>query len=62
MFTSVGSVEKALSGAGSGVFFMGYNLFRGISVELVEGLMASPVVVGEKNLFAGEKGVAYLGI
>lgn len=62
VFTSVGSVEKALSGAGSGAFFMGYDLFRGISAEIVKGLMASPVVVGEKNLFAGGKGIAYLGI
>jgi len=37
-------------------------VFRGISVETVKGLMASPVVVDGKNLFAGGEGIVYLGI
>jgi len=37
-------------------------VFRGISVETVKGLMASPVIVDGKNLFAGGEGIVYLGI
>jgi UDP-N-acetyl-D-mannosaminuronate dehydrogenase len=61
-FTSVGSVEEALSGAECAVFLVDHDVFRGISVETVKGLMASPVVVDGKNLFAGGEGVVYLGI
>jgi hypothetical protein len=31
-------------------------------VETVKGLMASPVVVDGKNLFAGREGIVYLRI
>jgi len=62
VFASVGSVEEALSGAECAVFLVDHDVFRGISVETVKGLMASPVVVDVKNLFAGGEGVVYLGI
>jgi UDP-N-acetyl-D-glucosamine dehydrogenase len=62
VFTSVGSVEEALSGAECAVFLVDHGVFRGISVETVKGLMASPVVVDGKNLFAGGEGIVYLGI
>jgi UDP-N-acetyl-D-glucosamine dehydrogenase len=62
VFTSVGSVEEALTGAECAVFLVDHDVFRGISVETVKGLMASPVVVDGKNLFAGGEGVVYLGI
>lgn len=62
VFTPVGSVEMALSGSGSGAFIVGYDMFRGISAERVKGLVASSVVVDEKNLFAGGKGIACPGI
>jgi len=39
-----------------------HDLFRGISLETVKGLMASPVVVDGKNLFEGGEGIVYLGI
>jgi len=61
-FASVGSVEEALSGAECAVFLVDHDVFRGISVETVKGLMASPVVVDGKNLFAGGEGIVYLGI
>jgi len=62
VFTSVASVEEALSGAECAVFLVDHDVFRGISVETVKGLMASPVVVDGKNLFAGGEGIVYLGI
>ena len=62
VFSSVGSVEEALSGAECAVFLVDHDVFRGISVETVKGLMASPVVVDGKNLFAGGEGILYLGI
>jgi len=62
VFTSVGSVEEALSGAECAVFLVDHDVFRGISVGTVKGLMASPVVVDGKNLFAGGEGIVYLGI
>ena len=62
VFASVGSVEEALSGAECAVFLVDHDVFRGLSVETVKGLMASPVVVDGKNLFAGGEGVVYLGI
>ena len=62
VFTSVGSVEEALSGAECAVFLVDHDVFRGISVETVKELMASPVVVDGKNLFAGGEGIVYLGI
>ena len=37
-------------------------MFWGISVETVKGLMASPVIVDGKNLFAGGEGIVDLGI
>lgn len=42
--------------------FVDRDVFRGISVETVKRLMASPVVVDRKNLFAGGEGIVYLGI
>ena len=33
VFTSVGSVEKALSGAESAAFLLGHDMFRGISAD-----------------------------
>jgi len=62
VFASVGSVEEAFSGAECAVFLVDHDVFRGISVETVKGLMASPVVVDGKNLFAGGEGIVYLGI
>ena len=62
VFASVGSVEEALSGAECAVFLVDHDVFRGISVETVKELMASPVVVDGKNLFAGGEGIVYLGI
>jgi len=62
VFTSVESGEAALSGADCAVFLVGHDVFRGISIETVKELMASPVVVDGKNLFAGVEGIVYLGI
>jgi UDP-N-acetyl-D-mannosaminuronate dehydrogenase len=45
VFTSAGNIEEALSGAECAVFLVDHDVFRGISVETVKGLMASPVVV-----------------
>lgn len=47
---------------GCAVFPVDHGAFRGISVKTVKGLMASPVVVDGKNLFAGGEGIVYLGI
>ncbi len=62
VFASAGSVEEALSGAECAVFLVDHDVFRGISLETVKGLMASPVVVDGKNLFEGGEGIVYLGI
>ncbi len=62
VFTSAGSIEEALSGAECVVFLVDHDVFRGISVETVKELMASPVVVDGKNLFTGGEGIVYLGI
>jgi len=62
VFVSVGSVEEALSGTECAMFLVDHDVFRGISVETVKGLMASPVVVDGKNLFEGGEGIVYLGI
>ena len=62
VLASAGSVEEALPGAGCAVFLVDHNVFQGISVETVKGLMASPVVVDGKNLFAAGEGIVYLGI
>ena len=62
VFVSAGSIEEALSGAECAVFLVDHDLFRGISLETVKGLMASPVVVDGKNLFDGGEGIVYLGI
>ena len=63
VFASAGSVEEALSGAECAVFLVDHDLFRGVSLEMVKGLMASPVVVDGKNLFdSGGEGIVYLGI
>jgi UDP-N-acetyl-D-mannosaminuronate dehydrogenase len=62
VFASIGGVEEALAGAECAVFLVDHDVFRGISVETVKGLMASPVVVDGKNLFAGGEGIVYLGI
>lgn len=62
VFVSVGSVEEVLLGAECAVFLVDHDLFRGISIETLKGLMALPVVVDGKNLFAGGEGIVYLGI
>lgn len=62
IFASVGGVEEALSGAECAVFLVNHDVFRGISVETVKGLMASSVVVDGKNLFVGGEGIVHLGI
>jgi len=62
LFTSAGSIEEALMGADRAVFLVDHDKFRDISLEALKGLMASPVVVDGKNLFAGGEGVVYLGI
>ena len=62
VFVSAGSVEEALSGAECAIFLVDHDVFRGISMETVKGLMASPVIVDGKNLFDGGEGIVYLGI
>ena len=62
IFTSVGSIKEALAGAECAVFLVDHDAFRRISMETLKRLMASPVVVDGKNLFAGGEGVVYLGI
>lgn len=62
VFASAGSVEEALYKAKCAVFLVDHDVFREISVETVKELMASPVVVDGKNLFAGGEGIVYLGI
>ena len=62
VFVSAGSVEEALSGAECAIFLVDHDVFRGITLETVKGLMASPVVVDGKNLFEGGEGIVYLGI
>ncbi len=62
VFASVGSVEKALSGAECAIFLVDHDVFRGISMETVKGLMASPVIVDGKNLFEGGEGIVLLRI
>jgi hypothetical protein len=45
------------------VFLVDHDMFQGISLDMVKGLMASPVVVDGKNLFdGGGEGIVYLGI
>ncbi len=63
VFASVEGVEEALRGAECAIFLVDHDLFRGISLEAVKGLMASQVIVDGKNLFAGAgEGVVCLGI
>jgi len=62
VFVSVESVEGALSGAECAVFLVDHDLFRGVSLETVKGLMVLPVVVDGKNLFEGEEGIVYLWV
>ncbi len=62
VFVSLGSVEETLSGAECVIFLVDHDVFRKISVETMNKLMASPVVVDGKNLFAGEEEIIYLGI
>ena len=62
VFASVGSVEEALSGMECTVFLVDHDVFQGISVETVKGLMASPMVVDGMDPFAGGKGTVYLEI
>ncbi|KAF5090248.1 hypothetical protein DSECCO2_19130 [anaerobic digester metagenome] len=59
MFISAGSVKGALTGAECAVFLLDHDVFRGVSME-VKALMASPVVVDGKNLFA-RRGDCVLG-
>lgn len=61
-FVSVGRVEDALSGADCAVFLVDHDVFREITLGMLRELMASPVVVDGKNLFASEEGIVYLGI
>lgn len=62
IFASFGKVEETLAGVDCVVFLVDHDIFRGISVKRVKGLMASPVFVDCKNLFHGEEGIVYLGI
>jgi len=62
VFASAGSVEEALAGAECAVFLVDHDAFRGISMEMVRGLMASPVVVDGKNLFEGGEGLCCWGL
>jgi len=62
MFSSVGSIEEGLSGAECAVFLVDHDTFRRISIETLKRLMATPVVVDGKNLFAGAEGIVYVGI
>lgn len=62
VFSSVGSIGEALSGADCAIFLVDHDLYRGISLEKLRGLMASPVVVDGKNLFTGGEGIVYRGI
>jgi len=56
------SIEEAFTGAECAVFLVDHDLYRGISLEKLRGLMASPVVVDGKNLFTGGEGIVYRGI
>ena len=63
VFSSVGSIEEALAGAECAVFLIDHDAFKEISMENIKRLMASPVIVDGKNLFAcGEDGVVYTAI
>ncbi len=62
VLASVGSIEKALAGVNCTVFLADHDVFRGISMETVKRLAASPVIVDGKNLFAGGDEIVYLGI
>lgn len=62
VLASVGSIEEALFGAECAVFLVDHDAFKGISMEAVKKLMASPVIVDGKNLFGGGEGIVYLGI
>ena len=62
IFTSVGSIEEALTGVDCAVFLVDHDVFRKISLETVKRLMSSPVIVDGKNLFEDREGVVYLGI
>ena len=63
VFSSVGSIEEGLSGAECAVFLVDHDTFRRISMDTVKWLMASPVIVDGKNLFAcGEDEVVYMAI
>ena len=53
VFASAGSVEEVLAGAECAVFLVDHDCDRGISMERVKELMASPVIVDGKNLFGG---------
>ena len=56
VFASAGSVEEALAGTERAVFLVDHDCDRGISMERVKKLMASPVIVDGKNLFGGGGG------
>jgi len=62
VFASVGSLEEALFGAECAIFLVDHDAFRGISMETVKGLKASPVIVDGKNLFASKEEVVYMGL
>ncbi|KUG14586.1 udp-glucose dehydrogenase [hydrocarbon metagenome] len=62
VFTSVTDCHRALAGADCAIFLVDHDLFREIPPGLFAEVMASPVVVDGKNLFAGGEGMVYLGI
>jgi len=63
VFSSVGSIDEALSGAECAVFLIDHDAFMEISVETAKGLMASPVIVDCRNLFdCVEDEVVYMAI
>lgn len=62
VFQSAGSLEEALMGADCAMFLVDHDAFRGLSVEMIKRLMASPVIVDGRNLFDAVDGAVYLGI
>ncbi len=63
VFSSVGSIKEALAGAECAFFLIDHDAFREISIKNIKRLMASPVIVDGKNLFACEEdGVVYTAI
>lgn len=62
VFTSTADRDSALAGADCAIFLVDHDVFREIPLGTFARIMASPVVVDGKNLFAGGEGMVYIGI